>query len=63
MRSWPAICRAVLGSDDSVLRVGLEMGSYVFLVAIATWIMARPLLREAVGYLRGTGARQAAGVP
>ena len=43
-----------------VLRVGLEMGSYVLLVAIATWIMARPLLNEAVGYLRRSTAGKAA---
>jgi O-antigen/teichoic acid export membrane protein len=52
--------RAVLGSNDSVLRVALEVGTYVLLVAIATWIMARPLLSEAVGYVRGSAARKAA---
>ena len=31
-----------------------------FLVAIATWIMARPLLNEALGYLRGSEAGKAA---
>jgi O-antigen/teichoic acid export membrane protein len=52
--------RAVLGSGDSVLRVALEVGTYGLLVAIATWIMARPLLSEAMGYVRGSAARKAA---
>jgi O-antigen/teichoic acid export membrane protein len=52
--------RAVLGSGDSVLRVALEVGTYGLLVAIATWIMARPLLSEAIGYVRGSAARKAA---
>ena len=52
--------RAALGSGHGVLRVALEVGTYVLLVAIATWIMARPLLHEAVGYLRGSTAGKAA---
>jgi O-antigen/teichoic acid export membrane protein len=52
--------RAVLGSSDSVLRLSLEVGSYVLLVAVATWISARPLLSEAVGYVRGSANRKAA---
>jgi hypothetical protein len=52
--------RAVLGSEDSALRLMLEVVTYVLLVAIATWITARPLLREAVGYVRRSAARKAA---
>jgi O-antigen/teichoic acid export membrane protein len=52
--------RAVLGGGDSALRLALEVGVYVLLVAIATWITARPLLREAVGYVRRSATRKAA---
>jgi O-antigen/teichoic acid export membrane protein len=45
--------RAVLGGDDSALRLALEGTAYVLVVVIATWITARPLLREAIGYVRG----------
>jgi O-antigen/teichoic acid export membrane protein len=47
------VARAALGGDDSALRLVLELAAYVALVVIATWITARPLLREAIGYVRG----------
>jgi O-antigen/teichoic acid export membrane protein len=53
--------RVVLGgSGGSGLRVALEAGTYVLLVAIATWVMARPLLSEALGYVRRSAARKPA---
>ena len=44
--------RIALGSDDSASRLLLEASAYGVLVASATWITARRLLREASGYLR-----------
>jgi O-antigen/teichoic acid export membrane protein len=45
--------RAVLGTSDSVARLAVEAGGYVLLVAAGTWLTARPLLREAIGYVTG----------
>jgi O-antigen/teichoic acid export membrane protein len=47
------VARAALGGDDSALRLLLEVAGYVAFVVIATWITAGPLLREAIGYVRG----------
>ena len=45
--------RAVLGTnDDSAGRLVAEIAVYVALVATTTWISQKPLLREAIGYVR-----------
>ncbi|MEY2590386.1 MAG: hypothetical protein QOJ67_2370, partial [Acidimicrobiaceae bacterium] len=44
--------REVLGFDDSVTRLVLEVAAYGVLVLATTWVTERSLLREAVGYLR-----------
>ena len=44
----------VLVPGDWPLRLVGEVTAYAFAVAIATWWMERPLLREAIGYLRRT---------
>ena len=55
--------RAMLGGSGTALRLTVEVGTYVLLVATATWMMARPLLSEAAGYVRGSATRRAAVAP
>lgn len=44
--------RAAIGGDPSGIRLLLEVVVYVVLVGVTSWIAERPLLDEAVGYLR-----------
>jgi O-antigen/teichoic acid export membrane protein len=51
--------RALFSAGDSVERLVIELVAYVALVVVATWLAERPLLREALGYVRRTGLRDA----
>jgi O-antigen/teichoic acid export membrane protein len=44
--------RQLLGANESVGRLAVEAAAYVVLVAAATWLSERVLLREAAGYIR-----------
>jgi len=56
----PAVAAVLLGrvlvDGSSAGRLVLELGGYVVIVALLTWALERPLMREAVGYVRRRSA-------
>ena len=47
--------RALVGDGSLAMAIG-QLALYVVVTVIATWAFERPLLREVLGYLRGTRA-------
>jgi O-antigen/teichoic acid export membrane protein len=54
------LARAGLGHSGSAARLLAEAAGYSALVALASWALQRPLLREAAGYVRGRRGRAVA---
>jgi hypothetical protein len=54
-RRWPPSCWSTSSSRESARSASLgELGLYVTVTAAATLALERPLLREVLGYVRGT---------